>query len=170
MSDFSIKLDHVSKNFEMNEGLSKNKSKRSLLTALNDVSLTVQKGKLLGIIGRNGSGKTTLLRTISGIYAPDFGNVHTEGVIAPLLQLGTGFHNELNALENIMMNGILLGLDKKTIKEKSSNIISFADSGSYCKLKKNVSSKRTKKSLLVAEKFAMNFSHYDFYFSFIIYV
>jgi len=135
VSDFSIKLDNVSKHFVINDILSKRKSKSNILTALDGVSLSVQKGKMLGIIGRNGSGKTTLLRIISGIYSPDSGNVFTQGKIAPLLQLGTGFHNELNAFENIMMNGILLGLDKNTIKQKTTNIISFAELEKFAQMK-----------------------------------
>jgi ABC-type polysaccharide/polyol phosphate transport system ATPase subunit len=134
MDDFSIKLENVSKYFRINDSLPKNKSK-NMLIALDNVSISVKKGKILGIIGRNGSGKTTLLRIIAEIYSPDSGSVNVQGKIAPLLQLGTGFHNELNAVENIMMNGILLGLDKKTIKQKTSEIISFADLEKFAEMK-----------------------------------
>jgi len=94
---------------------------------LENVSFSVQKGEMLGIIGLNGSGKSTLLRTIAGIYKPTSGSVSVNGTIAPILQIGTGFHPDLDARENIMMYGMILGLSKNEIKEKTPEIIKFAE-------------------------------------------
>ena len=82
----------------------RNNSKVYEFTALDNISFTVSKGEVLGIIGRNGSGKTTLLRTIAGIYQQDSGIIQIHGRIAPLLQICTGFQNELDAKENIIIS------------------------------------------------------------------
>jgi ABC-2 type transport system ATP-binding protein len=95
--------------------------------ALDDISFTVSEGEMIGIIGSNGSGKTTLLRTIGGIYDPDFGKITIRGKLAPLLQIGTGFHEELIAKENIMMYGMLLGLNKDSILDKIEKILDFTE-------------------------------------------
>jgi len=101
--------------------------KNRQIIALDDVSFSVSKGEVLGILGLNGSGKTTLLRILSGIYLPDRGFVKTNGKLAPLLQLGTGFHKELVASENIIMYGMLLGFSKDEIKKRVPKIIEFAE-------------------------------------------
>ena len=96
------------------------------ITALDNISFTVKKGQVIGIIGLNGSGKTTLLRIISGILPPDSGTIKVTGKLSPLLQLGVGFHEELIASENIVMFGMLLGMTKNEIKQKIEKIIEFA--------------------------------------------
>jgi ABC-type polysaccharide/polyol phosphate transport system ATPase subunit len=93
---------------------------------LRDVSFSVKKGQMLGIIGYNGSGKTTLLKMIGRIYLPDKGSVITNGTITPFLELGTGFNGELTAKDNIIVYGVILGFTKKEIKEKIDNIAKFA--------------------------------------------
>jgi len=131
----SIDVKNVTKTFKMSKpsGISNTikkifqKSPQYELTALNNVSFTVSKGEMIGIIGLNGSGKTTLLRTISGIYKPDTGKIRIQGKMAPLLQIGTGFHDELTARDNIVMYGMLLGFSKSKIKEKIFSIIEFAE-------------------------------------------
>jgi len=90
---------------------------------------------MFGIIGQNGSGKSTLLRLIAGIYDPDHGSVEIKGNLAPLIQIGTGFNNELNAAENIMMSGMLYGLEKKTINTKIPKIIEFAELDKFTGMK-----------------------------------
>jgi len=101
----------------------------------------VNSGEFLGIVGRNGSGKSTLLKLIAGIYKPSRGNVRVHGRIAPFLELGVGFQPELSARENIIVNGTLLGLTRKQIKEKFNEIVKFAEIENFLDLKiKNYSS------------------------------
>jgi ABC-type polysaccharide/polyol phosphate transport system ATPase subunit len=99
--------------------------------AIKDVSFDVHRGEMLGLIGRNGSGKSTLLKVIAGIYRPTSGNVEVKGTIAPLLELGAGFHYELTGRENIMLNGLLMGYSKKEMAEREESIIRFADIGEF---------------------------------------
>ena len=95
--------------------------------AVNNVSLDIEKGKTVGIIGENGSGKSTLLKIIAGIVRPNRGTVKTKGRISALIELGAGFHPEISGRENIFINGIILGLTKKEIKEKYNDIVRFAE-------------------------------------------
>jgi len=97
------------------------------LKVLDDISLSVKKGEMLGVIGFNGSGKTTLLRIIANILYPNKGKVITNGIITPFLELGTGFNGNLTAKDNIIMYGVILGLTKNEIKEKIKDIINFAE-------------------------------------------
>ena len=99
--------------------------------ALKHVSFRVPKGQMIGIIGRNGSGKSTLLKVAAGVYTPTSGTVRIEGSIAPLIELGAGFHHELTGRENILMNGLLLGLSKSQIREREERIIEFAELGDF---------------------------------------
>jgi ABC-type polysaccharide/polyol phosphate transport system ATPase subunit len=99
--------------------------------ALKNISLTVNKGERVGIIGANGSGKTTLLKLITGISTPTKGKVETYGKIVSLIDLEAGFHPDLTGIQNIYLNGTLLGLSKKEIDRKLQNIISFADIGKF---------------------------------------
>jgi len=121
----AITVKNISKSFHVKRILGK-PSINSLL-AIDNISFSIQQGTMVGIIGKNGSGKTTLLRIISGIYPLDSGNVQINGKMSPLLQIGTGFQNDLHASENIMMFGLLLGLTKPSIKEKIDDIIEFAE-------------------------------------------
>jgi len=134
MNEVAIELKNIVKTFKMDKSqgiskwLKKNESDyNNRIVALNDISFYVSKGETMGLLGLNGSGKTTLLRTIAGIYKPNSGSVHYNGSLAPLLQLGTGFHNELNAYENIVMHGMLLGLTKSEINSKIDRILEFAE-------------------------------------------
>ena len=95
--------------------------------ALNGVSFTVNDGERLGIIGRNGAGKSTLLRTISRIYEPTMGRVETHGRVAPLLDIGAGFHPEFTGRENIYFNGAFLGYSKEQLSEIEKEVIAFAE-------------------------------------------
>lgn len=96
------------------------------LVVLDDISFSVKKGEMLGIIGFNGSGKTTLLKIIAKIYTPDKGRVVTNGTVTPLLELGTGFNRELSARENIITYGVILGFTKKEMIKKIKEIARFA--------------------------------------------
>ena len=142
MSDKVIEVKNVRKTFLKSKGngifdLLKNRSnyKNNKLVALNDISFSVSKGEMLGVIGLNGSGKTTLLRIISGIYIPDSGTVTVQGKIAPLLQIGTGFQNEYVAKENITMYGLLMGLTKSEIEAKIDDIIEYAELKEFSNMK-----------------------------------
>ena len=95
--------------------------------ALKDVSFEVQKGDVLGIIGRNGAGKSTLLKILSRITEPTRGRVTICGRVASLLEVGTGFHSELTGRENIYLNGAILGMTKKEIRKKFDEIVVFAE-------------------------------------------
>jgi len=94
--------------------------------ALKDLSFQIEEGTTLGIIGANGSGKSTLLKIISGITQPTSGEIHVRGKVASILELGAGFHPELSGLENIYLNGSILGLPKRKIDAALEEIISFA--------------------------------------------
>lgn len=99
--------------------------------ALKHVSFNISKGEAVGIVGRNGSGKSTLLKIVAGVYSPSAGRVHVAGSIAPLIELGAGFHHELTGRENILLNGLLLGLTKQQMREKEQGIVDFAELGDF---------------------------------------
>jgi lipopolysaccharide transport system ATP-binding protein len=99
--------------------------------ALKHVSFQVSEGEMVGIIGRNGSGKSTILKIIAGVYIPTTGRVAVNGSIAPLIELGAGFHHELTGRENILLNGLLLGLSKREVLRRESQIIEFAELGEF---------------------------------------
>ena len=145
MSSNAIKIKNLTKTFIIKRGirkaLQKNKIKfeNQQLKALNDVSFSVDKGQVLGIIGLNGSGKSTLLKTISGIYKPDFGTVEINGTMAPILQIGSGLQPQLSIHENIIIFGMLLGLNKSEIQSKITEILDFADLTKFTEIKKHFS-------------------------------
>lgn len=95
--------------------------------ALRDVSLTVKRGDFYGLVGLNGSGKSTLLKVISGVFKPSAGSVTVRGTIAPLIELGAGFDFDLTARENIFLNGTVLGMTPKYIREKFDEIVEFSE-------------------------------------------
>ena len=95
--------------------------------ALNDVSLTVKKGEVGGLIGKNGAGKSTMLKVISGILKPTSGSVTVRGNVVPMLELGSGFDMELSGRENIFLNGSILGYDEAFLKAKYQEIIDFSE-------------------------------------------
>ncbi len=99
--------------------------------ALSSVTFSVEKGEVIGIIGRNGSGKSTLLKVISGIYKPTMGSVNLGGNVVPMLELGSGFDFELTGYENIFLNGAILGYSEQYLKEKLEEIIAFSELGEF---------------------------------------
>jgi len=99
--------------------------------ALNGVSMCIHKGETVGIIGTNGSGKSTLLKIITGVLTPTSGKVRVEGRISALLELGAGFNMEYNGIENVYLNGTMMGFSEKEIDERLPGILEFADIGDY---------------------------------------
>lgn len=121
--------------------LNRTKEKKTIFKATDDVSFKIYKGEKVGIIGFNGAGKSTLLKIISGVYAPDEGEVIINGNIAPLLSLGAGFDKNYSGRENVFLNGSILGYNEEFLKEKYDEIIEFAELGEFIDLPvKNYSS------------------------------
>lgn len=111
-------------------GLGKKKNHK-LHYALNGVNLNIYQGETVGIIGTNGSGKSTILKIITGVLNPTAGQVHVNGRISALLELGAGFNMEYNGVENVYLNGTMMGFSEKEITQKLPDILEFADIGDY---------------------------------------
>ena len=107
------------------------KSESNCVWALQDISFSVQQGEVVGIIGKNGAGKSTLLKLLSRITSPTTGEIRGKGRIASLLEVGTGFHNDLTGRENIYMNGTLMGMKRHEITRKLDDIVDFAGVARY---------------------------------------
>ena len=135
MDEFAIQVNNISKTFNLDQrkGISKiinrtkNNNTSKKLKVLDNISFQVKAGEILGILGLNGSGKSTLLRIIAGVYHPDTGFVKINGKLSPLLQLGAGFQHELNARDNIIMNGMLMGLSKEEIQQRVEPIMRYSE-------------------------------------------
>lgn len=132
----AIELKHVSKLFrrqkqrtvkELLPALFGGKSAVESFWALNDVDLTIYQGETVGITGPNGSGKSTLLKLIAGVSQPTKGSLKIHGRIAPLIELGAGFHYELTGRENVFLNGVILGMTRKQVAERFEAIVDFAE-------------------------------------------
>jgi ABC-type polysaccharide/polyol phosphate transport system ATPase subunit len=131
----SISVDHLSKRFRLYEERN-DTIKASLMRgrrakfrefwAIDDVSFDIHPGETFGIIGENGSGKSTMLKCMARILRPDKGNVHVNGKLSALLELGAGFHPELSGRENVYLNGSILGLSRKQLDSKFTEIVEFA--------------------------------------------
>ncbi len=129
MTEYSIRVKDVTKSFKTSRKIGDLKEKR--IKAIDNISMDVEKGQMIGLIGRNGSGKTTLLRLIASILYPNSGKIVTNGTVGPLLQIGAGSNDELTVMENIIMQGVLLGFEKKWITQKVPEIIKFAELDDY---------------------------------------
>lgn len=138
-SDVAIEVNDLSKcyhiydkpHFRLMQMMARKKKYFREFWALNSVSFTVRKGESVGVIGRNGSGKSTLLQLICGTLTPTSGSVTTNGRIAALLELGSGFNPEFTGRENVFMNGAILGLSTKEIEARYDEIAAFADIGEF---------------------------------------
>lgn len=98
---------------------------------LRGISFSINKGEVVGILGKNGAGKSTLLKLIARVSKPTYGNIRVVGKIAPMIELGAGFHPELSGEENIYLNGIILGLTEEQVAEKIDSIVDFAEIGEF---------------------------------------
>ncbi|MEG2520420.1 MAG: ABC transporter ATP-binding protein [Christensenellaceae bacterium] len=111
--------------------ISKKKKRHKDFYALKNISFEVEKGECVGFVGKNGSGKSTLLKTLTGVLTPTTGTYLTEGTISALLELGAGFNAEYTGIENIYLNGSVLGFTREEMKEKLDSILEFADIGDF---------------------------------------
>jgi ABC-type polysaccharide/polyol phosphate transport system ATPase subunit len=112
-----------------------------VLRALDGVSFDVRQGEFFGIVGRNGSGKSTLLKLLASIYRADAGTIRMAGRLAPFIELGVGFNEELTARENVLLNGVMMGLTPQQTRERLDAVIEFAELEEFSELKlKNYSS------------------------------
>ncbi len=124
----------------------KKKKKKESFWALKDVSMHINKGEVVGLIGSNGAGKSTLLKVVSGVMKPTKGKVTVNGVISPMIELGAGFDGNLTARENIYLNGAILGYSKAFINEKFDEIVEFSELRDFLEVPvKNFSSGMTAK-------------------------
>ena len=111
------------------------------LEALRQVTFDVHQGEFFGIVGRNGSGKSTLLKILSSIYRADSGSIRMAGRPAPFIELGVGFNMELSARENVILNGVMMGLSQREARRKLDAVLEFAELEEFADLKlKNYSS------------------------------
>lgn len=107
------------------------KSKMEIFEAIRGISFDVEKGQIMGIVGKNGSGKSTLLRILSGIFSPDEGTVDMHGHSVSLLSIGVGFQKDLTGRENIYLSGMLLGFSEQQVEERIEEIIEFSELGRF---------------------------------------
>ena len=135
--EYSIKLNNISKEYKLYKD-DKDRFKDLFFgkrytpyRALNNLSLSLPKGEVIGILGKNGSGKSTLLKMVAGVVFPSSGDIEVNGSVSALLELTAGFDGELTGRENIYLKGYGLGFDKKYIESKMDDIIDFAEIGEY---------------------------------------
>ena len=122
----------ILKNFSIQRNLLKRDTEKAeVFEAVKGISFTVEKGEILGIIGKNGSGKSTLLRAIAGLFCPKRGTIDLKGHSISLLSLGVGFKDTLSGRENMFLSGMLLGFTRQQIAEKEQDIIEFSELGEF---------------------------------------
>lgn len=121
---FWLQEDRTFKEFLPNLLLGKSWAK--ILTVLSDISFEITAGETIGIVGKNGAGKSTILKIIAGVTSPTKGEVVVAGKVAPLIELGAGFHHELTGYENIFLNAAILGMHKQEVMAQVDNIIQFS--------------------------------------------
>ncbi len=135
MAPTAIELDGVSKRFVLRRSRSlkelavqvvRGRPLGDTLLALDEVSLSVQQGEAVGLLGLNGSGKSTLLKLISGVLRPDSGSVRTRGRVAGLIEVGAGLHPDLTGRENVFLNGAILGMSEPEIRRSFDAIVDFS--------------------------------------------
>ena len=139
MSETVVKITNLVKEYKMYarkkdrllEAILPGYKKHTVFKAMDNLSLEIKKGEVLGILGKNGAGKSTLLKMITGVVSPTSGEIEVEGKISSLLELGAAFNPELTGIENIYQHGQVMGLTNEQIEEKKDEIIDFADIGEH---------------------------------------
>ena len=137
MKETAVTITGVSKRYNLGKtvdnklssiltNIIKRKPKEESFWALKDISIQVNKGDVVGVVGKNGAGKSTLLKILSQITRPTEGRIEIKGRVASLLEVGTGFHAELTGRENIFLNGTILGMSRKEVKDKFEDIVTFS--------------------------------------------
>lgn len=130
VKDVSISY-RILNNVSIRSTLFHKKTRDEVFEAVKDVSFEIEKGGILGIIGKNGSGKSTLLRSIAGVFSPNSGSIDLHGHSVSLMALGVGFKPLLTGRANIMLSGLLLGFKEREIQERMDEIIEFAELGDF---------------------------------------
>ena len=125
--NMDIEKDFSMKQAFINFFTKKKKKKTEYFWALKNVTFSVNKGDVVGLIGSNGAGKSTLLKVVSGVMKPTSGKVEVDGIISPMIELGAGFDQNLTARENIYLNGAILGYSKKFLDSKFDEIVEFSE-------------------------------------------
>lgn len=128
---YKMSYDKIKSIKEYMMAMLKGNLKYEEFNALNNVSFNIEKGEVVGIIGRNGAGKSTILKIISGILKPTKGIVTVNGNIVPMLELGSGFDFDLTGRENIFLNGAILGYSKNFLLDKYEEIVEFSELGKF---------------------------------------
>ncbi|BAS49354.1 hypothetical protein AANUM_2123 [Aggregatibacter actinomycetemcomitans NUM4039] len=140
MNNISISIKNLGKSYKLykepqdrlKEALNPfRKTYHTIFNALNNINIEIFKGEVVGIIGRNGAGKSTLLKIITGVLTPSEGDIKIEGKISSLLELGAGFNPDYSGLENIYLQGTLMGLSKQDVDNRLEDILEFADIGEF---------------------------------------
>lgn len=182
-SKVAIKVEHVDKSFNVyydktntikEKLLFWNRSKRDVREILKDISLDINKGEVVGLIGINGSGKSTLLKLMTKIIYPNKGNLETDGKLTSLLELGAGFHPDFSGRENIYFNASIFGLTRKEIDKRLDAIIEFSElegfidnpvrtysSGMYMRLAFSVAINVDAEILLIDEILSVGDQHFQ---------
>lgn len=135
MQNYAVNIENLNKTYRLynkpsdrvKEALGFGKKQSKTFEALKDVSFNVKKGETVGIIGTNGAGKSTLLKIVTGVLSPTAGNIQIEGKVSALLELGAGFNEEYSGIENIYLNGRMMGYSRKEMDERLNGIVEFAE-------------------------------------------
>ncbi len=136
MNDPAVRVENLCKEFTISHSgagslktmlLWWKRKRMERITVIDHLSFTIQRGEALAVVGKNGAGKSTLLSLLARVYKPTSGSIQITGRLAPLLELGAGFHPDLTGIENIFFNGVILGLTRKEVQSRMDAIVEFAE-------------------------------------------
>lgn len=136
MNDPAVRVENLCKEFTISHSgagslktmlLWWKRKRMERITVIDNLSFTIQRGEALAVVGKNGAGKSTLLSLLARVYKPTSGSIQITGRLAPLLELGAGFHPDLTGIENIFFNGVILGLTRKEVQSRMDAIVEFAE-------------------------------------------